>query len=412
MGAEGIAVCVYDKWFADGGLKMSDGMKQMNARIFADFNRVSLIGCQAPPLRMQTLQGDSLTVFPSADRRYKVLYFYDTDCAKCKMQTILLRNFLDSEDYPVDFYAIYVADKRPEWEKYAKDHPSIAAPRTKVVHLWDSALESDFQRKYGVLQTPRLFLVGPGGQILGRGLDARALSLMLKDAFSEKELVYGTEASVQMYDGLFGKMGDSPTDADVKGIADYIASSTLGKADTVMFRQMTGDLMYYLSDKLEGGYKEGLYHIVKEYILSKSEVWRTKGDSLKVVGMAAMLNDLLSRAALGSVIPSVKVPGVLKTWKTEKNKTIALNKLGRSRNIIIFYSPKCSSCMAEKAAAEKILANDKCKTAVFLVDMDKMYDENPQMEKRLLELFDLSRIPSIYITDKYGKILERYTSLL
>ena len=229
MGAEGVAVYIYDKWFAAGGLKMSDEIKQLNARIFADFNRSSLIGCQAPLFRMQTLQGDSLTVDTISDRRYKVLYFYDTDCAKCKMQTILLRRSLDSGDYPIDFYAIYVGDNKSGWEKYAADHLGISAPRTKVVHLWDARMDSDFQKKYGVLQTPRLFLVGPGGQIIGRGLDASALGLMLQDAFSEKTLVYGTEVSARMYDSLFGKVGDNPKTEDITEIADYIASSTLGK---------------------------------------------------------------------------------------------------------------------------------------------------------------------------------------
>ncbi len=75
MGAEAVSVHVYDKWFSDGALKMSDALKQLNARIYADFNRSSLLGCKAPDLRMQTLQGDSLTVFPSDDKRYQVLYF-------------------------------------------------------------------------------------------------------------------------------------------------------------------------------------------------------------------------------------------------------------------------------------------------------------------------------------------------
>ena len=73
MGAEGVSVHIYDKWFSDGSLKMSDAVKQLDARIFADFNRSSLLGCKAPDLKMQTMQGDSLTVFPSQDGRYKIL---------------------------------------------------------------------------------------------------------------------------------------------------------------------------------------------------------------------------------------------------------------------------------------------------------------------------------------------------
>ena len=412
MGAEGVAIHLFDKWFASGRLSMSDQVKSLNARIFADFNRQSLLGCKAPQLRMQTMQGDSLTVFPSSDRRYKVLYFYDTDCARCKVQTILLRNLLDSGNYPVDFYAIYVGDKKPEWEKYAADHLSLSADKTLSFHLWDAQLESDFQRKYGVMQTPRLFLVGPDGVIIGRGLDAAALAVLLEDLFSEKPLVYGSKASAKMFDALFDKMRPGPKAKDVMDVADHIASSTLGKADTLMFRQMTGDLLYYLSEQFDGCYKEGLYHLVKEYVLSKPDVWRTQDDSLKVIGLAEMMDDLLSKAAPGSRIPSIKVPGVLKTWKKEKHKTISLDKLGRKKNIIMFYSPMCSSCLEEKAAADKILAEDRRRTAVFLVDMDNMYKEHPQLEEQLLELFDLSLIPNIYITDKSGRILERYASLL
>ena len=161
MGAEGVAVHVFDKWFAGGKLKMGDEIKQLNARVYADFNRSSLLGCKAPDLRMQTLQGDSLTVFPSGDKRFKVLYFYDVDCAKCKVQTILLRNQLNTSNYPLDFYAIYVGDNKSLWEKYAADHLNVSTPATSTHHLWDAELSSDFQRKYGVLQSPRLFLVNP-----------------------------------------------------------------------------------------------------------------------------------------------------------------------------------------------------------------------------------------------------------
>ena len=411
MGAEGVAVYIYDKWFADGRLKMSDEIKQLNARIFADFNRSSLIGCQAPLLRMQTLQGDSLTVTTISDRRYKVLYFYDTDCAKCKVQTILLRNFLDQGDYPVDFYAIYVGDNRAEWEKYTTDHLYISAPRTNAVHLWDAGMDSDFQRKYGVLQTPRLFLVGPGRQIIGRGLDARALDMMLKDAFSEKTLVYGTEVSARMYDSLFGKIGNNPKSEDVKEIADYIASSTLGKADTVMFRQMTGDLLYYLTSQFKGPYKEGLYYLIGNYILSKPDVWRTQDDSLKVVGMAQAMDQLLSKTQIGSQIPSVTVPVTIRTHKSEKSKIVSLNKLKKKRNIIMFYLPGCSTCKEEMAAAEQILNTEKSKVALVLINMDEVYNDR-ELSEKLLDLFDLSIIPNIIITDKSSKIIDRYVSLL
>lgn len=411
MGAEGVAVYVYDKWFVGGGLKMSDEIKQLNAQIFADFNRRSLLGCTAPELKMQTMQGDSLEVFPSSDKRYKVLYFYDLDCAKCKVQTILLRSLLNRKNYPIDFFPIYVGGNKDSWMKYAADHLAVTASKTKATHLWDSELNSDFQRKYAVLQTPRLFLVDSDNKIQGRGLDAEALEKLLDVIFAEKQLVYGTEASEKLYDSLFGKMGAGIKAKDVSDVADYVATATLQKADTTMFRQMTGDLLYYLTTQFKGPFKEGLHYLIKNYILSRPEVWRTQDDSLKVVGMAQAMDDLLSRTQVGFQIPSVTVPVTIKTHKSEKSKTVALNKLKKRRNIIMFYLPGCSTCKEEMAAAEKILKAEKSKVALVLINMDEVYNDR-ELSGKLLDTFDLSIIPNIIITDKSGKIIDRYASLL
>lgn len=411
MGAEGIAVYVFDKWFAGSGLKMSDEIKQLNAQIFSDFNRSSLLGCKAPELRMQTMQGDSLTVFPSSDNRYKVLYFYDLDCAKCKIQTILVRSLLTRKDYPVDFYPIYVGDKKEQWMKYAADHLEVTASKTKSTHLWDAEINSDFQRKYAVLQTPRLFLVDSNDIIIGRGLDAEALEVLLDEALREKELVYGSEASTKLYDSLFESIGENLKAKDVTDVADYIASSTLHKADTVMFRQMTGDLMYYLTMQFKGPYKEGLHYLVNEYVLSKPDVWRTQDDSLKVVGMAQAMYDLVSRTQVGTKIPSIEVPVTIKTHKRVKSKTISLSKLKHKKNIIMFYLPSCSNCKEEMVAAEKIMSKEKSKVALVLINMDEVYNDR-ELSGKLLDSFDLSIIPNILITDKSGKIIDRYVSLL
>ena len=424
MGAEGVAVYVYDKWFAGKGLKMSDEIKQLNARVYADFNRSSLLGCKAPDLKMQTSSGDSLAVFPSKDSRYKVLYFYDVDCAKCKVQTILLRNLLNTKNYPLDFYAIYVGDNKTAWDKYSTDHLNVTALETRTNHLWDATLSSDFQRKYGVLQSPRLFLVNPSDVIVGRGLDAVALTEMLEDVFGEKVLVYGTEMSVNLFDTVLDDSHKTPSPLDVKLVADHIAASTLAQADTVMYRQMTGDLMYYLASKTGEGYKEGLNHLIDKYILSQPKIWRTQDDSLKVIGMAQVLDDLLSKGEPGSQMPALKVKGELQTWNKSKKAELSLDKLGYSRNVVIFYTEGCQNCAAQKQAAKGLLslAKDKKlpvserkyiqKISVFLVNMDEILTENPELAGHLFNVFDMSVLPFLVETDANGKITRRYISLL
>ena len=423
MGAEGVAVYVYDRWFAGQGLKMSDEIKQLNARVYADFNRSSLLGCKAPELKMQTCQGDSLTVFPSNDNRYKVMYFYDVDCAKCKVQTILLRNLLNTKNYPLDFYAIYVGDNKPAWEKYLSGHLNVDTPATAVYHLWDATLSSDFQRKYGVLQSPRLFLVNSSDVIVGRGLDAVALTEILEDVFREKVLVYGTEVSDKLFDTVFDS-SSSPLTADVVSVADHIAASTLAQADTVMYRQMTGDLMYYLASKTGEGYKEGLNHLIDKYILSQPKIWRTQDDSLKVIGMAQVLDDLLSKGEPGSQMPALKVKGELQTWKKSKSAEMELDKLGYGRNIVIFYTEGCSNCAAQKKAAQELLSQAKDrklpaderkylkKISVFLVNVDEILTENSELAGQLFNALDMSVLPFLVQSDSSGKITRRYFSLL
>jgi thiol-disulfide isomerase/thioredoxin len=322
-----------------------------------------------------------------------------------------VRSLLTRKDYPVDFYPIYVGDKKEQWMKYAADHLEVTASKTKSTHLWDAEINSDFQRKYAVLQTPRLFLVDSNDIIIGRGLDAEALEVLLDEALREKELVYGSEASTKLYDSLFESIGENLKAKDVTDVADYIASSTLHKADTVMFRQMTGDLMYYLTMQFKGPYKEGLHYLVNEYVLSKPDVWRTQDDSLKVVGMAQAMYDLVSRTQVGTKIPSIEVPVTIKTHKRVKSKTISLSKLKHKKNIIMFYLPSCSNCKEEMAAAEKIMSKEKSKVALVLINMDEVYNDR-ELSGKLLDSFDLSIIPNILITDKSGKIIDRYVSLL
>ena len=408
MGSEAVAIHILDRWFITGKVTMPNEIDFLNARIYADFNRSSQIGMKAPQLQARDIDGVWHDLYAEPSDRCSVLYFYDTDCSKCKIETILLRNILETEDYPVDLYAFYVGDNEEEWHEYVSERFAVDNAHTRVRHVWDPQLDSDFQRKYGVIQTPRMFLIRPDGTIDGRGLDTEALFIMLQDRFEVKNLDYGQKESMDFFDRMFAS--DAPSKEDMTSFVKSIAETILPSGDTVMFRQMTGDLLYYLAPKTESSYKEGLACLIDELILGRNDIWRTQDDSLKVVGFAQIMGDLLSKARPSTRIADIKVPGTLLKGKKEIIRNFNLRKIRGKENVIIFHTVGCHICEAEIAAAHRLTAADR-KARVLLVNVDEVLASSPSLANRLFSSFDLSSLPFIVITDRKGFILSRYETL-
>ena len=412
MGAENVAIHVYDRWFGSGRVRMKSDDDAFAARIFAEFNRQSLIGQPAPELLMESRDGQNVRLFTSDDvpDRYRVLFFYDTDCSKCKIETILLKNLIDTREYPIELYAIYVGDDRQAWDEYVSERLVFSPGKTSLTHLWDPELDSDFQRKYGVVSTPRLLLVRPDGVIAGRGLDVKALETLLEEIFAEKKLSYGTKESEALFDGIFAASQGRPSENEVKGISDYIHDRTLLNRDTLMFRQLAGDYLYYLASHSGEGVKEGLKYHISRNISGQPDVWVSEDDSLKVIGFAAMMDDLLSKAAPGMRVPKVKVPAELYSKRGSKTVNMRLDRIRGRQNIIIFYTEGCEICAAEKKAAMALL-NDR-RVRLVMVNVDKIMSSDPDLASGLMDSFDLSSLPFILQTDASGIIQRRYLSLV
>lgn len=419
MGSEAVAVHVFDRWFSSGKLKMKNDIDFINAQVYADFNRQSLVGLPAPQLSMQDIDGQEVSFFgnegPSVDsedtRRYSVLYFYDTDCSKCKVETILLRNILEDNNFPINLLAVYSGDDREAWERYVGAQFEVEASNTQLFHLWDPDYDSDFQRKYGVLQTPRLYLVRPDGIIVGRGLDVESLYVMLKRIFSDVPLSYGGTQSEKLFDGIFASdTGElNPSAERVSELADYITETTLPKGDTLMFRQLSGDLLYYLASHNGEGFKGGLAYLIKNNISSRPKVWDSADDSLKVVGFAEIMGDLLSKATIGSRLPDLKLPGELRQSSKMKTGRFKVGKLKGKTNIIMFYTEGCQICKAEKEALSEMLSTDS-DLKVLYVNVDAIVASDSALADKMFDSFDLTSLPYIIQTDRKGKVLRRYLS--
>lgn len=410
MGDEAVAIYLTDNWFVPGKVCFKSDLDLMNAKIFADFNRQSLIGEKAPSLRMSDNRGDSLDVSFGSGRPV-ILYFYEADCAKCKLETPLLTSYLSSFRIPVDFYAVYTGSQKTKWETFVKSELTVKSSSVRVFHLWDETFSSGFQVKYGVLQTPRLFLVDGKGVIRGRGLDVKALKQLIEEPSVPDDYVYGSEESMESFDRIALTSENS-----VKGILStpsYIRERTLAVGDTLSYKHLIGDYLYWLALQRGEVYKEASAEFIDQFIFNG--VWKTSGDSLKVLGYAGMMKDMLSRTPVGSRVPDIVVPGVLLKPRASLSghgsspKSFKLRKLRGEPLYLVFYSESCHLCRSQLSAIDSLNSNGG-KARFLLVDADQIALDDPKTSRLLLDTFDLSALPYIIAIDRKGVIRRKYIS--
>ena len=411
MGVEAVAVHIVDEWFTTGKARPSSDIELMNARIFADFNRASLVGMRAPGMTLKTRSGENVEVFGGNDYESRalnretkntVLYFYDTGCANCLVQSIMLRNILKDTELETRLITVYTGADSLAWDRYVEEKLSPMPENIEVVHLWDPEMDSDFQRKYGILQTPGLFLIDKNGIILGRKLDAAALALMLNDLADEENYRYGNAESGALFDKIFSTFEGNPGVKEINSVTDLLATKTAGSP---AFRTTMGDLLYYYSEQMTGRYKEAGAYLIENYILPNRSIWDSEHDSLCVLSYAESFLSIVSKASPGSMIPAVRVNGVM-AGSGKPGKPYRLDKL-KAGSYIFIYNRMCQSCLLEQEAVNEAVASNR-KLKVIMVDTCDMDPVNGSDDAELFEAFDLSVFPYILKTGPRGRVAARY----
>ena len=405
MGDDAVALHVALEWFLSGRVAMPVEEDLLNARVFVEFNRHSLIGMQAPAISLRSPEGETVTVPEKGG--YRVLYFYDTSCSTCKVESGRLARLIEENAFPITVYAIYTGTDAAAWEAY---RPALGG----MVHLWDPSLESDWQRLYGVLQTPKMYLVDPSGIIRGRGLDTPALRLLLNRELGKEDYVYGEESQMARLEQLFVPYGDTLKVSDVMDVADYLAARTFGEGNLTSFKQVMGDFLYFLSSRKTEVFRDAAAPFVQTYI-QVPDIWTTQADQAQVVSLGQLLMELSSRTPVGSEVPDLQVYGTLRQRpcllrRDGREGLYSLRKLKGKPTYLLFYSHGCSACQETLDAVDRIVRSQS-KTRILLVDMDALFTDQPGLAQTLLDSFDLSALPMALELNPDGQVLHRYVDL-
>ena len=177
MGDEAVAIHVYDNWFKDGTIAMRSEFDKLDADIFTTFNRSTLLGMKAPQVDLLNPCGRKIRI--PQEGSHSVLFFFDTSCAKCQIESKVLPGILEKIEFPTRFYAVYCGHDKKAWRKFRCSF-KVRNRNVGIVHAWDPEMETDYLRLYGVISTPRLYFTDTDGEILGRRLEAESLAELIQ----------------------------------------------------------------------------------------------------------------------------------------------------------------------------------------------------------------------------------------
>lgn len=429
MGYEEVALYIADNYFLNDKLvwPQEDGL--LMVKMFAEFNRQSMIGMKAPELLLPDTLGREISL-RQCDTRYKIVLFYDDQCNTCNYYTPFLMKFLKDYSYgTVTLYRVYTQDSRERWCTYVskinKRFP--VSENVTVYDVWDPDFSSDFQRKYGVVSTPQMLLLDRNNFILGRKLDPTALAQLI-------EMDYNKPNELQLFlDQLFSSLlpYDQTQDIDTTLIVSTIDGLyEKSKSDTAAFQDIFYNSYQYLKNHEEYDMQKGAAYIGHKYISQMPQMWSNANFSEK--------EDAAGRAPLGIEYPSAD--------KFIKETAMAVelfyrNQLGKPATnlylslpdkssysiydgngeytVLYFYNMDCALCEAVTPDMKKIYdefsdkgvevmaiytgsAKNRKEWTKYIAtqgfEWTNLYDKKDTQE--MFAKYNLSGVPAIYLLDK------------
>ncbi len=428
MGYDEIAIYIADNYFLNGRYKLEDQSELLEMKLFADFNRNSLIGLKAPEIILQDPTGNNVSIL-NGNQDYSILYFYDDDCASCRRTTPALMQYLLKTDSNLKFtvYLIYTQNDRDRWMEYIKKtiSPFSIPDNVKLVHLWDPEYTSDFASLYGVISTPKLFLLNRDNIIKGRELTATALSQVVE---MEENLLTPMEEIFEQIFLPLTKFAD--TTFITKEIDGFFEDS---KDNPEFFHELFYTLYQYLKNSDQYSLQQGAAYLANRYIASMPEMWENviftdTGETHGSVIRAdfSSTQEFLEEAALGVLLfyrNMLDKPIADLTLTNAKNKPVSIYSINADYTVLYFYSMNCGLCNAvtrdmkqlynsyREAGVEFIGiytgTDKKWKNYIEEQELDWINLWDRKRKSRMFDKYDLMDVPAIYLLDKDKKTIAK-----
>ena len=421
MGYDEIAIYVADNYFLNGKYNLPDEEARLEMRLFADANRCSLIGMRASVMTMQDPAGNDIR-FPEGEQDYSILYFYDDECPACQRMTPALMQCLTRCDKDINFtvYMVYTQDDRERWMDYVAKviHPFNLPDNVTLVNLWDPEMKSDFLTAYGVISTPKLFLVDRNGAIIGRELTPTALSQVVE--LNESQMT----ATEELFEQIFLPMANTADTTEIVETIDMFFEDSKDNPD--FFHEIFYELYQYLKASPSYTLQQGAAYLANKYIAGMPELWETVEFTDKGVSHGSVIRadyqsvkDFIDQTALAVLMfyrNPLDKPVTDLTLRTLNNKKQSVYDLKARYTVLYFYDMNCALCNAVSDAVDKIQRrydpSEVCVAAIYtgkdgkwkryVKEQDRAWVDlwDRKRESGMFDKYDLMDVPAIYLLDE------------
>ncbi|MBR5249715.1 MAG: redoxin domain-containing protein [Bacteroidales bacterium] len=424
MGYEHVALYLADEFLLNGRVSLSS-TEEFQVSWYTQVTRSNALGATAPDLIFYNPQG-----YPVQLNRlpgdYLVLLFIDDQCPICQQEYEALagwaEQWIQAPTCELSMVRCYVGDDLERWSTYQKEHPLPQSDSLTIWDAWDPDFNTGFQLYYGVISTPKMFLINSQDRIVGRNLNTAALAQLLTQLTRTQS---PQEVLVGFFEELFeittSSSGDHASDALlVQYTIDRIYEQC--QTDDASFRQVCYELYQYLKNHPDYLLQEGAVYVGEQYICGIPQRWLGYSyedhtfdeDFLEEVAFAARM---FRRNPLGAVAQDLKLT------RTD-GSAFRISDSPSAYTILYFYKTDCAACEAVTHELQRILPQFRKEDVTLLAiytgrkgrswkkyaisnfpDAENLADLNGN--SRLFERYDLSAVPTLYLLDEEKRVIAK-----
>ena len=425
MGYERVALYLADNYLLTPGFGLSDE-EEFHITWYTQITRPNQIGATAPDLTFRDPLGYPIPLH-RLPGDYLVLWFVDDQCPICQSEyehlNSWLKEWISQPTCNLPLVRCYVGDALSRWTTYREGHPLPQSDSLSVWDAWDPDFETGFQIHYGVISTPKLFLISHEDLIVGRNLNTESLRHLLQ---TKTDPNYQKERLHQYFEALFSTIlsssGQDPEED--RWLVQYAIDGLYQQnhEDSKAFREVFYELYQYLKSHPSYLLQEGAVYLGEQYILSQADLWlgQPAGDATFTqdqLDELAFAIAMFRRNPLGTVATDLKLQSLNGSayWISDSQADYTL---------LYFYKTDCAACEAFTAELQRILSQFSDQNlqalAIYTGRKGRAWKRYAAKELDLFEnladlngnsgmfqTYNLSAVPVLYLLDDEKRVIAK-----